>query len=80
MVQMSLTIKSINSSQYYTKQGRRHRVAEEAYGYPIFCVAKIKRGNKRKKERVSKQKLLKGYHQGETGTVLVILTVIFWGV
>ena len=31
------------------------RVAEGAYGHPIFCVAKSKKGNKGKKERVSKQ-------------------------
>ena len=37
---------------------------------PLFCVAKRKKGDKGKKERVSKQKLLKGYHQG---IVLAIL-------
>ena len=40
-------------------QGRRHRGVE----CPLFCVAKRKMGDKGKKERVSKQKLLKGCHQ-----------------
>ena len=38
-----------------------------------FCVAKRKKGNKGKKERLSKQKLLKGCHQGQNVTVLAIL-------
>ena len=38
-------------------------VAKGAHGHPIFCVAKIKKGNKGKK-RVSKQKLLKRCQQG----------------
>ena len=32
---------------------------------PLFCIAKRKKGDKAKKERVSKQKLLKGRHQGQ---------------
>ena len=48
-------------------------VAEGAHGQPIFCVAKTNKGNKGKKERVSKQKLLKGCHQGAN----VIVTVLF---
>ena len=40
---------------------------------PTFCVAKRKKGDKDKKERVSKQKLLKGCHQGQNITVLAIL-------
>ena len=40
---------------------------------PLFCVAKRKNGNKGKKERLSKQKLLKGCHQGQNVTVLAIL-------
>ena len=40
---------------------------------PLFCVAKRKKGNKGKKERVSKQKLLKDCHQGQDITVLAIL-------
>ena len=40
----------------------------------IFCVAKRKKGDKGKKERVSKQKLLKGCcHQGQNIIVLTIL-------
>ena len=39
---------------------------------PRFCVAKRKKGNKGKHERVSKQKLLKGCHQGQNVTVLAI--------
>ena len=38
-------------------------VAEGAHGQPIFCVEKTKKLSKRKKERVSRQKLLKGCHQ-----------------
>ena len=40
---------------------------------PLFCVAKRKKGGKGKKERVSKQKLLKGCHQGQNIIVLAIL-------
>ena len=39
----------------------------------LFCVAKRKKGDKGKKERVSKQKLLKGCHQGQNIIVLTIL-------
>ena len=53
------------------------RVAEGAHGHPIFCVAKTKNRNKGKQERVSKQKLLKGCHQGENVTVLIMFTVLF---
>ena len=47
-------------------------VTEGVHDHPIFYVAKTKKGNKGKKEKVSKQKLLKGCHQGENVTVLVI--------
>ena len=40
---------------------------------PLFWVAKRKKGNKGKKERVSKQKLLKGSHKGQNIIVLAIL-------
>ena len=49
---------------------------EEAGGAratPLFCVAKRKKGDKGKKERASKQKLLKGCHQGENIIILAIL-------
>ena len=39
----------------------------------LFCVAVRKKGKKGKKERVSKQKLFKGYRQGQNVTVLAIL-------
>ena len=39
----------------------------------FFCKGKRKKGIKGKKERVSKQKLLKGCHQGQNVTVLAIL-------
>ena len=39
----------------------------------LFCEAKRKKGNKGKKERLSKQKLLKGCHQGQNVTALAIL-------
>ena len=51
-------------------------IFEGVHGHPIICVAKIKKGNKEKKERVSKQKLLKGCYQGENVTVLIMLTVL----
>ena len=47
--------------------------AGERWPPPLFCVAKRKRGNKRKKERLSKQNLLKDCHQGQNVTVLAIL-------
>ena len=40
---------------------------------PLFCTAERKKGTKGKKERVSKQKLLKGCHQGQNVTFLDIL-------
>ena len=40
---------------------------------PFFCVAKRKKGDKGKKERVSKQKLSKGCHLGQNIIVLAIL-------
>ena len=40
---------------------------------PHFWVAKRWKGNKEKKERVWKQKLLKSCHQGQNVTVLAIL-------
>ena len=42
-------------------------------GPSLFCVAKRKKGDKDKKERVSKQKLLKGCHQGQNIIVLATL-------
>ena len=44
---------------------------------PIFCRAKIKKRKKGKRERVPKQKLSKGCHQGQNVTVLVMFTVLF---
>ena len=40
---------------------------------PLFCVAKRKKGDKGKKERVSKEKLLKGCHQGQNIVVLAVI-------
>ena len=40
---------------------------------PLFCVAKRKKGDKGKKERISKHKLSKGCHQGQNIIVLAIL-------
>ena len=40
---------------------------------PLFCVAKRKKGDKSKKESVSKQKLLKDCHQGQNIIILAIL-------
>ena len=42
-------------------------------GPTFFGVEKRNKANKGKKERVSKQKLLKGCHQGQNVTVLAIL-------
>ena len=39
----------------------------------VILRSKKKKRKQRKKERVSKQKLLKGFHQGQNFTVLVIL-------
>ena len=39
----------------------------------FFTLQKEKKGKKGKKERLSKQKLLKGCHQGQNVTVLAIL-------
>ena len=43
------------------------------HGSLLFWAAKRKEGNKGKKERVSKEKILKGCHQGQNVTVLAIL-------
>ena len=39
------------------------------HGHPLFCVAKRKKGNKGKQERLSKQKPLKGCHWGQNYNV-----------
>ena len=55
MVQMSLTI--INEEivlRIVLNRADDTEAAEGARCRPIFCVAKIKKGNKGKKERVSK--------------------------
>ena len=44
-----------------------------AMATPLFYVAKRKKGDKGKKERVSKQKLLKGCYQVQNIIVLAIL-------
>ena len=43
------------------------------HGLPTFLRSKKKKGRQREKERVSKQKLLKGCHQGQNIIVLTIL-------
>ena len=53
-----------------TVQGWQHR---GGHGPPLFCVAKRKNGSKRKKERVSKQALLKSCHQGQNVIVITVL-------
>ena len=63
----------INISNISKFQGRQHRGGQEVIGPPLFCAAKRKKGNKGKKERISKQKLLKSCHQGQNITVLAIL-------
>ena len=45
----------------------------------LFCVAKSKNGDKSKKEKVSKQKLLKGCHQGQNIIVLTIIECLEFG-
>ena len=64
----------------HTSNGEVCGVAVGAFDHPIFCVAKTKKGNKGEKERVSKQKLLNSYHQGENVTVLVMFTVLYYSV
>ena len=56
-------------------QSWRHREGGRAGGIapPLFCIAKSKKGIKGKKERVSKQKLLKLCLQGQNATVLANL-------
>lgn len=53
------------------KQGRRHLRS-------TFLCSKMKKGKQRKKERVSKQKILKGCHQSQDVTVLDILECLEW--
>ena len=43
-----------------------------------FLRSKMKKGKQRKKERVSKQKILKGCHQSQDVTVLDILECLEW--
>ena len=56
----------------------QHRTSDTAGAMPpspilFFCIAKRKKGDKCKKQRVSKQKLSKGCHQGQNIIVLAIL-------
>ena len=44
---------------------------------PTFLCSKNKKGKQRKKKKVSKQELLKGCHQGQNVTILVMFTVLF---
>ena len=44
---------------------------------PFFLCSKNKKGNKGKREKVSKLKLLKGFLQDQNVTVLVMFTVLF---
>ena len=63
----------IKKTEILHKQGQRHRGGRGAWLPPLVCVAKRKNGDKGKKERVSKQKLSKGCHQGQNIIVLAIL-------
>ena len=63
----------IKKTEILHKQGQRHRGGRGAWLPPLLCVAKRKNGDKGKKERVSKQKLSKGCHQGQNIIVLAIL-------
>ena len=58
---------------YSGQQGRRYWGAGGGHGPANFLRSKKKKLNKGKKERLSKQKLLKGCHQGQNVTVLAIL-------
>ena len=63
-------------SRQQLEQSHRHRGSRGGHAAParpIFCVAKRKKGDKGKKERVSKQKLLKGCHQSQNIIALAIL-------
>ena len=56
------------------KQGRRHRGGRGGHDpLPTFLRSKKKKGKQRKKERVSKRKLIKTCQQGKNITVLAIL-------
>ena len=52
-------------------------VSKETMVTLLFCVSKRKKENKREKERVSKQKLLKGCHQGQDNAVLEFKSFLF---
>ena len=55
-------------------QGLQNQVDREVHGHPIFFLQqKEKKEIKVKKEKVSRQKLLKGCHQGQIITVLAVL-------
>ena len=54
-------------------QGRRHRGGRGGHSLRTFFAGNRKKGNKGKKGRVSKQKLLKGCHQDQNVNVLAIL-------
>ena len=54
------------------------RWPRETHAPPTFLFSKNRKGKQRKKkERVSKQKLLKGFHQGQNVTVSVMVTILF---
>ena len=49
------------------------RIHTHTHTHTLFCVAKRKKADKVIKERVSKQKLSKGCHQGQNIAILTIL-------
>ena len=79
---LNLTNKTLSSATFQLiaiRQDRQHWRAE-SHAPPqsplppsLFCVAKRKKENKGKKERLSKQKLLKSFYQDQNVTVLVMV-------
>ena len=65
-------IRTRKNSQGWQHRGRRGLCPPHPPPHPIFLRSKKKKGEQ-KKERISKQKLLKGCHQGQQVTVLAIL-------
>ena len=74
-VEISSIWLQVKEEQYHNRQGQQHRVI----GRPCrplppaaFFVAKTKKGEQGKKEKFSKQKILKGCRQGQNIIVLII--------
>ena len=65
---MEQLLKKVHCKYFYTSTGPGGAMVP-----PTFCVAEGKKGDKGKKERISKRKLLKSCHQGQNIALLAIL-------